>query len=171
MSNAPPVASIRTPSVARSRLGLCGSARSSSQDRLREQQTSLSAPSPQKFATSSGPRRASHLNLPQHCPSSGRKTRYKAAQREDAPSLSDHRPSLNQFMNTSKPSNQNTASKKKPSSWEKVGIQEIKRARVDAFVRANPHFSDRNLARLLGVSHTFVAKRRGIAQTPSALNQ
>jgi len=63
-------------------------------------------------------------------------------------------------MNPSIPSNQNTAPKKKPSSWEKVGIQEIKRARVDAFVGANSHFSDRKLARLLGVSHTFVAKRR-----------
>ena len=71
----------------------------------------------------------------------------------------------------SNPSNQNTAPKKKPSSWAKVGIQKIKRARVDAFVGANPHFSDRKLARLLGVSHTFVAKRRGIAQAPLAPNQ
>ena len=62
----------------------------------------------------------------------------------------------------STPSNQNTASKKKPSSWANVGIQEIKRARVDAFVGANPHFSDRNLARLMGVSHTFVAMRRRV---------
>jgi hypothetical protein len=66
-------------------------------------------------------------------------------------------------MNPSNPSNQNTASKKKPSSWEKVGIQEIKRVRVDAFVGANPHFSDRKLARLLGVSHTFVGQRRKIS--------
>jgi len=58
------------------------------------------------------------------------------------------------------PSNQNTTSKKKPSSWANVGIQEIKRVRVDAFVGANPHFSDRKIARIAGVSHTFVAKRR-----------
>jgi hypothetical protein len=72
-------------------------------------------------------------------------------------------------MSTS--SNQNTASKKKPCSWANVGIQMIKRARVDAVVGANSHFSDRKLARLLGVSHTFVAKRRVIAQAPSAPNQ
>jgi hypothetical protein len=65
-------------------------------------------------------------------------------------------------MNPSNPSNQNTTSKNKPSSWANVGIQEIKRVRVDAFVGANPHFSDRKLARLLGVSHTFVAKRRRV---------
>jgi hypothetical protein len=60
------------------------------------------------------------------------------------------------------PSNQNTTSKKKSSSWANVGIQEIKRVRVDAFVGANSHFSNRKLARLLGVSHTFVAKRREV---------
>ena len=62
----------------------------------------------------------------------------------------------------SNPSNQNTASKKKPSSWAKVGIQMIKRARVDSFMEANPHFSDRKIARIMSVSHTFVAKRRGV---------
>jgi len=63
----------------------------------------------------------------------------------------------------SNPSNQNTASKKKSSSWANVGIQEIKRARVDAFVVANPHFSNRKLARIAGVSHTFVGQRRKIS--------
>jgi hypothetical protein len=69
------------------------------------------------------------------------------------------------------PSNQTTTSKIKPASWAKVGIQKIKRARVDSFMEANPHFSDRKIARIMGVSHTFVAKRRSIAQTPSAPNQ
>jgi hypothetical protein len=70
----------------------------------------------------------------------------------------------------SNPSNQNPTSKKKPSSWAKVGIQKIKRARVDSFMEANPHFSDRKIARIMSVSHTFVAKRRGIAQTPLTPN-
>jgi hypothetical protein len=61
-------------------------------------------------------------------------------------------------MSTS--SNQNTASKIKPSSWAKAGLQKIKRARVDSCMEANPHFSDRKIARIMGVSHTFVAKRR-----------
>jgi hypothetical protein len=60
----------------------------------------------------------------------------------------------------SNPSNQNTTSKKKPSSWAKVGIQMIKRVRVDFFMGAYPHFSDRKIASIMGVSHTFVAKRR-----------
>jgi len=60
------------------------------------------------------------------------------------------------------PSNQNTASKKKPFSWAKAGIQKIKRARVDSFMEANPHFSDRKIARIMSVSHTFVAKRRRV---------
>jgi hypothetical protein len=64
-------------------------------------------------------------------------------------------------MNPSNPSNQNTASKNKPFSWAKAGIQKIKRARVDSFMEANPHFSDRKIARIMSVSHTFVAKRRG----------
>jgi hypothetical protein len=69
------------------------------------------------------------------------------------------------------PYNQNTSSKKKSSSWAKVGIQKIKRARVDFFTGANPHFSDRKIARIMGVSHTFVAKRRVIAKAPLTPNQ
>jgi hypothetical protein len=63
----------------------------------------------------------------------------------------------------SKPSNQNPTSKKKSSSWANVGIQEIKRARVDTFMEANPHFSDRKIARIMSVSHTFVGQRRKIS--------
>jgi hypothetical protein len=58
------------------------------------------------------------------------------------------------------PSNQNTASKKKPSSWANAGIQCIKRARADAFIGANPNLSYRTLARLAVVSHAFISLRR-----------
>jgi hypothetical protein len=56
--------------------------------------------------------------------------------------------------------NQNTTSKNKPSSWQEVGIQMIKRERVGSFIGATPHFSDRKIAGIAGVSHTFVAIRR-----------
>jgi hypothetical protein len=36
--------------------------------------------------------------------------------------------------------NQITASKNNPSSWVNVGIQKIKRARVDAFAGVTPRF-------------------------------
>ena len=52
--------------------------------------------------------------------------------------------------------------KNKSSTWANAGIQRIKRARADAFIGAHPDFSDRTLAKLAGVSHTFIAMRRAI---------
>jgi hypothetical protein len=63
----------------------------------------------------------------------------------------------------SNPSNQNTTSKNKPSSLAKVGIQMIKRARVDASIAVNYNFSDRQFTRPADMSHTFIAVMRRAA--------
>jgi hypothetical protein len=65
-------------------------------------------------------------------------------------------------MNTQTSNATSTKPKSKSSVWAKAGIQKIKRARADAFLGAHPDFSDRQLARLAGVSHTFIALRRKI---------
>ena len=49
-------------------------------------------------------------------------------------------------------------------SWAKIGIQMIKRIRVDSIIKSNPDFSDRMLAKIAGVSHTFIAKRKAIIE-------
>jgi hypothetical protein len=43
------------------------------------------------------------------------------------------------------------------------GIQRLKRKRADILLAARPELSDRELARLAGVSHTYIAKRRRVA--------
>ena len=43
------------------------------------------------------------------------------------------------------------------------GIQRLKRQRADILLAARPDLSDRELARLAGVSHTYIAKRRRVA--------
>ena len=64
------------------------------------------------------------------------------------------------------PSTTNNATSPKPknksSTWANAGIQRIKRAIADAFLGAHPDFSDRTLAKLAGVSHTFIAMRRKV---------
>jgi hypothetical protein len=66
-------------------------------------------------------------------------------------------------MNTQTTNATSTKPQSKSSVWAKAGIQKIKRARADAFLGAHPDFSDRQLARLAGVSHTFIAMRRKVA--------
>jgi hypothetical protein len=46
------------------------------------------------------------------------------------------------------------------------GIQALKRKRADVLLAAKPQLSDRELARLAGVSHTYIAKRRKVATKP-----
>jgi predicted transcriptional regulator len=43
------------------------------------------------------------------------------------------------------------------------GIQRLKRKRADILLAARPDLSDRELARLAGVSHTYIARRRRVA--------
>ncbi len=43
------------------------------------------------------------------------------------------------------------------------GIQALKRKRADVLIAARPELSDRELARLAGVSHTYIAMRRKVA--------
>jgi hypothetical protein len=43
------------------------------------------------------------------------------------------------------------------------GIQRLKRKRADILLAARPELSDRELARLAGVSHTFISRRRLLA--------
>jgi hypothetical protein len=43
------------------------------------------------------------------------------------------------------------------------GIQALKRKRADVLIAARPELSDRELASLAGVSHTYIAKRRRVA--------
>ena len=43
------------------------------------------------------------------------------------------------------------------------GIQHLKRKRADILLAARADLSDRELARLAGVSHTYIAKRRRVA--------
>jgi hypothetical protein len=43
--------------------------------------------------------------------------------------------------------------------------QVFRRSKADAFLGAHPDFSDRQLARLAGVSHTFIAMRRKVTVT------
>jgi hypothetical protein len=70
---------------------------------------------------------------------------------------------IHHFMNPSKTINAtSTKPKNKSSLWAKAGIQKIKRARADAFIGANPNFSDRQLARLAGESQTIIAMRRKV---------
>ena len=47
--------------------------------------------------------------------------------------------------------------------YPKGGIQRLKRQRADILLAARPDLSDRELARLAGTSHTYIAKRRRVA--------
>jgi hypothetical protein len=68
-------------------------------------------------------------------------------------------------MNTQTSNATSTKPKSKSSVWAKAGIQKVKRARADALLGAHPDFSDSTLARLAGVSHTFIAMRRKVCET------
>lgn len=46
------------------------------------------------------------------------------------------------------------------------GIQRLKRKRADILLAARPELSDRELARLAGVSHTYISRRRRLATNP-----
>jgi hypothetical protein len=50
----------------------------------------------------------------------------------------------------------------------KRGIQALKRKRADVLIAARPELSDRELARLAGVSHTYIAMRRKVATNSHA---
>jgi hypothetical protein len=57
----------------------------------------------------------------------------------------------------------------KVCKYPKGGIQRLKRKRADILLSAKPDLSNRELARLAGVSHTYIAKRRRVAtSTPTA---
>jgi hypothetical protein len=51
----------------------------------------------------------------------------------------------------------------KVCKYPKAGIQRLKRKRADILLAARADLSDRELARLAGVSHTYIAKRRRVA--------
>ena len=51
----------------------------------------------------------------------------------------------------------------KVCKYPEGGIQRLKRKRADILLAARPDLSDRELARLAGVSHTYIAKRRRVA--------
>jgi hypothetical protein len=54
----------------------------------------------------------------------------------------------------------------KVCKYPEGGIQRLKRKRADILLAARPDLSDRELARLAGVSHTYIAKRRRVATNP-----
>ena len=49
----------------------------------------------------------------------------------------------------------------------KRGIQALNRKRADVLIAARPELSDRELARLAGVSHTYIGMRRKVATANS----
>jgi hypothetical protein len=51
----------------------------------------------------------------------------------------------------------------KVCKYPEGGIQRLKRKRADILLAARPDLSDRELARLAGVSHTYIARRRRVA--------
>ena len=51
----------------------------------------------------------------------------------------------------------------KVCKYPEGGIQRLKRKRADILLAARPDLSDRELARLAGVSHTYISKRRRLA--------
>lgn len=51
--------------------------------------------------------------------------------------------------------------------YPKGGIQRLKRQRADILLASRADLSDRELARLAGVSHTYIAKRRRVATNAS----
>jgi predicted transcriptional regulator len=51
----------------------------------------------------------------------------------------------------------------KVCKYPEGGIQRLKRKRADILLVARPELSDRELARLAGVSHTYIGRRRRVA--------